>query len=41
MAGLLIASEAGAVVDYSTPPPAGETAAAPALAPQVTAILAG
>jgi myo-inositol-1(or 4)-monophosphatase len=39
MAGLLIATEAGAVVDYATPPPAGVTAAAPALAAQVTACI--
>jgi myo-inositol-1(or 4)-monophosphatase len=39
MAGLLIAAEAGAVVDHGTPPPAGVTAAAPALARQVTACI--
>ena len=37
MAGLLIAAEAGAVIDYVIPPPAGVTAAAPLLAAQVTA----
>jgi myo-inositol-1(or 4)-monophosphatase len=39
MAGLLIATEAGAVVDYTTPLPAGVTAAAPALASQVAACI--
>ena len=41
MAGLLIAAEAGAVVDYTTPPPSGVTAAAPALAAQVAACIRG